>query len=144
MLEVCVFYAFLSPSIKRKSFPASTAFPHSLKWRYYSWMFRISLDFLIFPYVIIAILLIIFCVIGLPLASFQELGRFDVWPCILVIIFIIVWHKLLPAESRVLIDWDVSRAGPYVSVLNRSGLRVSSAIVFTEEQRKELWNAAKI
>ena len=85
-----------------------------------------------------------FCVIGLPLASFQELGRFDVWPCILVIIFIIVWHKLLPAESRVLIDWDVSRAGPYVSVLNRSGLRVSLPISFTEEQRKELWNAAKI
>ena len=36
-----------------------------------------------------------------------------------------------------MIGWHASRAGPQVSVLDGSGLRVSTAILFTKEQRKE-------
>ena len=55
-------------------------------------------------------------------------------------VFVVI---IMAVKSRVLIGWDASRAGPYVSVLDRSGLQVSSAILFTKEQRKETFKRRK-
>ena len=52
-----------------------------------------------------------------------------------------MWHKLLPVKSRALIGWDASRTGPLFS--GNGPVRISSAILLTKEQQKEILKSRK-